>query len=190
MEDDLGLPEPEEPNEEDAGIKLRSGRIISRPKVLIAEGLVERHQAHVVETYHAYQKAHEADRLTKPFKSEKFDEKTRTHQMLMAMNWGSTLNGLRNSPLLRNMIKVNHQDDTIEEMHPAILMAKAKDSSADNPMWLEAMNGPDAKGYWKAYQIKIEVLQTNDTWDVVTREPWMNVIPGIWAFKCKCYFNG
>ena len=61
MEDDLGLPEPEEPNEEDAGIKLRSGRIVSRSKVLIAEGLVERHQAHVVETYHAYRKAHEPD---------------------------------------------------------------------------------------------------------------------------------
>ena len=31
MEDDLGLPEPEEPNEEDAGIKLRSGHIVGRP---------------------------------------------------------------------------------------------------------------------------------------------------------------
>ena len=45
------------------------------------------------------------------------------------------------------MVKVNHQDDTIEEMHPDILVVKAKASSVDNPMWDEAMNGPDAKGY-------------------------------------------
>ena len=68
------------------------------------------------------------------------------------------------------MIKVNHQDDTIEEMHPAILAAKAKASSADNPTWHEAMNGPDAKGYWKACEIEIEALQAKATWDVITRE--------------------
>ena len=78
--------------------------------------------------------------------------------MLTAMKWGSTLNGLRNSCLLHDMIKVNYQDNTVEEMHPAVLAVKAKARSADNPMWYEAMNGPDVKGYWKACETELEVL--------------------------------
>ena len=108
----------------------------------------------------------------------------------MAMKWGSTLNGLRNSPLLRDTIKVNHQDDTVEEMHPAVLAFKASASSADNPTWHEAMNGPDQKGYWKACETELEALRAKDAWDVVTREHWMNVIPGTWAFKCKRFPDG
>ena len=105
----------------------------------------------------------------------------------MAMQWGSTLDALRHNPVLRKMIEVNHVDGTVENMHPAVLSAKAKANSADNPTWKEAMNGPEAKAYWEACKKEIEALKAKDAWDVVTREHWMNVIPGTWAFKCKRY---
>ena len=34
----------------------------------------------------------------------------------------------------------------LEWMHPMALAVKA--NSADNPKWHEAMNGPDADGFW------------------------------------------
>jgi hypothetical protein len=52
------------------------------------------------------------------------------------------------------------------------------------------MNGADAIGYWKAAQKEIDTLQKKEAWDTVDREPWMNVLPGTWAFKCKRYPSG
>ena len=51
------------------------------------------------------------------------------------------------------------------------------------------MNGPDAVGYWKAAQKEMDTLNSKEAWDVVNKEPWMNILPGRWAFKCKRYPN-
>jgi hypothetical protein len=51
--------------------------------------------------------------------------------------------------------------------------------------------GPDKAGYWKACEIELDTLtQKRDTWDVVDHEPWMNLLPSTWAFKCKHYPDG
>jgi Reverse transcriptase (RNA-dependent DNA polymerase) len=74
--------------------------------------------------------------------------------------------------------------DTVEWMHLMVLRAAANDT--DNPTWAEAMNGPNARGFCKVMDKEIKMLeQDKDTWDVVKREPWMNVLPSIWAFKVK-----
>ena len=74
----------------------------------------------------------------------------------------------------------------VEWMHPMMLAAQA--NAGDTPTWEQAMNGPDKAGYWDACAKEIETLTTNlEAWDVVDREPWMNVLPGTWAFKCKRY---
>jgi hypothetical protein len=45
-------------------------------------------------------------------------------------------------------------------------------------------------GYWKAAQKEMGTLRSKEAWDAVGKEPWMNVLPGTWAFKCKRYPNG
>ena len=144
---------------------------------------VEAWQAKTVEAHHKYCQYHE--KADKPYKSVNFNAKMREKSTLMAMQWGSTLDALRNNPKLKKMIQANHQDGTVEGMHPAILSAKAKANQADNPTWKEAMNGLEAKAYWEACKKEIDALKAKDAWDVVTHEHWMNVIPGTWAFKCK-----
>jgi hypothetical protein len=69
-------------------------------------------------------------------------------------------------------------------MHLMVLGAAAND--ADNPTWAEAMNGPNAQGFCNMMDKEIGMLeQYKDAWDVVKREPWMNVLPSTWAFKVK-----
>lgn len=79
-------------------------------------------------------------------------------------------------------------NNTVESMSPIILAAKAND--ADNPTWEEAMNGPDADGYWQAAQQEVQTLEKKETWDLVDRQDWMNVLRSTWAFKCKHYPDG
>jgi hypothetical protein len=51
-------------------------------------------------------------------------------------------------------------------------------NAADNPSWEEAMNGPNQSGYWKAMKSKLSTVEHNkDSWDVVDKEDWMNVLP-------------
>jgi hypothetical protein len=39
--------------------------------------------------------------------------------------------------------------------------------------------------------IELETLAIKkQAWEVVDREPWMNVLPSTWAFKCKRYPDG
>jgi hypothetical protein len=74
--------------------------------------------------------------------------------------------------------------DTVEWMHLMVLSAAAND--VDNPTWVEAMNSPNALGYCDAMDKEIKMPeQDKDAWDVVKREPWMNVLPSTWAFKVK-----
>jgi len=80
-------------------------------------------------------------------------------------------------------------DRTLDWMNPMILGSKA--NSEDTPTWDQAMNGPDREGYMDACQKEIDTLvDDKDAWDVVKREPWMNVLPSTWAFKCKRYPDG
>jgi Reverse transcriptase (RNA-dependent DNA polymerase) len=86
-------------------------------------------------------------------------------------------------------IHQDYDEGTVEYQHPLILQMKA--NSDDNPTWDEAMNGPDQAGYWKAMEKELHTLEEKmDSWDVVSRESWMNVLPSTWAFKCKRYPDG
>jgi hypothetical protein len=82
-----------------------------------------------------------------------------------------------------------NSDSTVDWIHPLALAAKA--NAEDNPDWRTAMNGPDKEGYWNAMCKELETLtEQKDAWEVVDREPWMNVLPSTWAFKCKRYPDG
>jgi hypothetical protein len=73
--------------------------------------------------------------------------------------------------------------------NPMALLAKGQDPE-NNPTWDQAMNGPDAQGYMEACRVEIETLIGMNVWDLVPRQPWMNVLPSTWAFKRKLFPSG
>ena len=75
-------------------------------------------------------------------------------------------------------------------VHPLFLKAKSAASKEDNPNWWQAMNGPFADDFWKAAVTEIETLEGMGAWDIVDRQPEMNVIDSTWAFKLKRYPDG
>ena len=81
-------------------------------------------------------------------------------------------------------------DGTVESLvvnwlHPMMLHAKPKANLTDNPNWIQAMNGPFTEEYWEAACIEVKTLEKMDAWYVVDRTDDMNMLPSMWAFKCK-----
>jgi hypothetical protein len=66
----------------------------------------------------------------------------------------------------------------------------SKASADDNPRFEQAMNGPNADGFWEASAKEISTLQVLNTWTQVKRQSWMNVISSTWAFKIKRFPDG
>ena len=66
----------------------------------------------------------------------------------------------------------------------------AKKCDANNPSYEMAMNGPNREGYIKACKKEIQTLIDMGVWEVVNREPWMNVLPSTWALKAKLFPSG
>jgi len=52
------------------------------------------------------------------------------------------------------------------------------------------MNGPNAEGYKEACKKEYDTLEGMGVWEIVKREPWMNVLPCVWALKWKLYPDG
>ena len=74
---------------------------------------------------------------------------------------------------------------------PFLVGIVSKANAANHPTWEQAMNGPEANGYWEACKKELNTLETKrDAWEVVKREPWMKVLPSTWAFCCKRYPDG
>ena len=80
----------------------------------------------------------------------------------------------------------SHKDPvfgTQEEHHPLMLQAKMYDD--DNPSFEMCMNGPHKEEWKESMRLEIDTLTSMNVWEEVDRQPWMNVLPGIWAFRQK-----
>ena len=121
---------------------------------------------------------------------QKVQREQLTAQFLQSLKWNAAIDAIR-SVDQRNMENILLQntdpyDGMVEEMHPFALATKA--DAADNPTWEQAMNGPDSAGYWEACKKELHTLaDKKNAWDVVERQPWMNILPSTWAFRCKRY---
>ena len=104
-----------------------------------------------------------------------------------SLNWEQTIDMVRSGDLQSLLAQIELETDpdagTMEALFPMALAAKA--NANDNPNWDQAMNGPNAKGYMKACKIELNTLEGKEAWDVIPRQPWMNILPRTWAFKCK-----
>jgi hypothetical protein len=58
-------------------------------------------------------------------------------------------------------------------------------NAADTPNYQQAMNGPDADGYWVAMEDEYNTLTDKDSWEIVDRTPDMKVLGVTWAYCCK-----
>ena len=111
---------------------------------------------------------------------------------LQGLNWTTVLSDLKSPDSKRVMLEMLHSYDaehgTLEQWHPMALAARAND--ADTPNWNEAMNGPNAEGFWEAIRKEIETLIRMGVWEVVKREDWMKVIPTTFTLKIKRFPSG
>ena len=72
--------------------------------------------------------------------------------------------------------------------NPMALAAKKYDKN--NPSYDMAMNGPSREGHIEACNKEMQTLINMGVWEVVDREPWMNVLPSTWALKAKLFPSG
>ena len=70
------------------------------------------------------------------------------------------------------------------------LALAAKSNNEDVFTWEQAMNSPHEKGFWKAAELEFETLQKMRVWEIVDRQPWMNVLPMTWSFQVKRTVEG
>ena len=124
--------------------------------------------------------------------NQKIKARSLQTEFIQGLDWSPDLSMLKSFDAKRCLLKMlssyNEVTKTLESWNPFALAAKAND--ADTPDWNTAMNGPNAEGFWEACKIEIETLEKMKVWDVVKREPWMNVLPSTWAFKVKRYPDG
>jgi hypothetical protein len=59
-------------------------------------------------------------------------------------------------------------DGYINEMNPSLFATMA--NAEDHPTWEQAMNGPDAHGYWEAAKKEIASLEELNVWEEIDRQ--------------------
>jgi hypothetical protein len=111
---------------------------------------------------------------------------------LNSLDWDRAVNILKGGTLGAMWAELEQHTDqehnSIEWMNPALFSVKA--NSDDNPTWNDAMGGENGEGYWQACIKEHETLLKRGVWEEVEKESWMNVLPSVWAFKCKRFPDG
>ena len=111
-------------------------------------------------------------------------------QRLHSLSWNKLISycnlgtlGSYSSELLRHSTSGYH-----EEINPSILSAAP--TSEDTPTWEQAMNGPNAAGFWEACKAELRTLEMLNVFQIVDRRPDMSVVSTVWAFRIKRYPDG
>ena len=117
---------------------------------------------------------------------------TLERQSIQGLNWTESTQDLRtlfSKAVLSGILEsLNTATKVCETWDPLALAAKANDE--DTPNWHQAMNGPNKAGFEDAMRIEIDTLVAMGAFEMVKRQPWMNVIPSTWAFKIKRFPSG
>lgn len=117
------------------------------------------------------------------------------NQFIHGLDWNESISMMKTLQGRRALLELskdyNPDLETQEDWSPLVLAAKAADADADTLSFEEAMNHPQADGFWKAAEDELKTLiEDFDVWDEVPREPWMNVLPSTWAFRIKRFPTG
>ena len=116
-------------------------------------------------------------------------QKLLDEQLEQSLNWDpdSFLDG-HSSARTRKVLLALLQSIPEGEWNPMALAAKKYDENS--PSYEMAMNGPNREGYIEACNKEIQTLIDMGVWELVDREPWMNVLPSTWALKAKLFPSG
>ena len=80
---------------------------------------------------------------------------------------------------------------TITDVQPHILSAISAKNDPDAPTFNQAINSSNAEQWWDAMEVEMNTLEVDlAAWQLVRREPWMNVLCSKWAFRVKRFPNG
>ena len=82
------------------------------------------------------------------------------------------------------------EDDVLLGLHPLAFEAKA--NANDSPNYYQAMNGPDAEGFYRAMQEEMESLESMDPWEIVSISDvkGKNILDSTWVFRRKRFPDG
>ena len=108
------------------------------------------------------------------------------------LDW-SAFKAVVNSPDLMAMAAVmesytDPKTGLVEDWHPLAFASLA--NASDNPNYNQAMNGPDADGYYLAMKDELKVLTGRGSWEIVDKKVHMKVLGSTWTFKCKRFPDG
>ena len=109
-----------------------------------------------------------------------------------SLDWSSLENILRShdatSFMAANDVYYNPVLDEMEWCNPLTLTMKA--NAEDNPRWNEAMNRPNAEGFWRAMEDDLTQLGAKFVWEEVSRDKANKILPSTWTYKVKCFADG
>lgn len=81
--------------------------------------------------------------------------------------------------------------DNIDDARILEVYLSSSKYNEDNPSFDMAVNGPFQAEYWEAMRTELKTIADDfHCWELVPREPHMNVLPSTWAFKVKRYPDG
>ena len=109
---------------------------------------------------------------------------------LQSLDWSGFLSAIDSSEFRFFVAKEFDPYEGIYEcLDPMLLSVATK--NRDNPIYHQAMNGPDCEGYKEAMDVEYNTLQeVMKAWDIVSRTSGSNVLGSTWAFARKLYPNG
>ena len=105
-----------------------------------------------------YPFAHFTTKSNKPL--QKVRAKILNDCFLQSLDWdynGESLGSQIDQIMSAMVLNTNTDTNTVEEINPFILLAKA--NAEDNPNWHQAMNGPFKDGFWEATRVEINTLE-------------------------------
>jgi len=123
---------------------------------------------------------------------QKIRQRQLQHAFEQGLDWTKTLSQLCSSDtrsLFAHLSNFCDEDaGTQEDWSP--LAFKAKCCDEDNPSGEQAVNDPNAEGCKEACKKEHDTPKGMGFWEIVKREPWMNVLPCVWALKHKLHPDG
>ena len=107
---------------------------------------------------------------------------------IASLDWNKPLREYKSNDSRRLFAHLESTMDPIfgtceEDLSPLMLQAKMNDE--DSPNFEQATNGPYREQFWKAMEVELNTLKKMNVWTEVDRQPWMNVLPGVWAYRVK-----
>ncbi|KAL7479648.1 hypothetical protein ACHAW6_005377 [Cyclotella cf. meneghiniana] len=74
----------------------------------------------------------------------------------------------------------------VSGIHHHLLKAKSSQNEAGNSSYSQANHSPDADKWWEVMETEMNTVEVDlKAWELMHSEPWMKVLPCMWALQLK-----